>query len=254
MSASMILPYISDQVTPKALCIAQAVGWQAHPVSLVPPPHNGHGIAPRFKDQYTKLTVWSLGEQLGIDSAVYLDGDTLVLRNFDELFTFPWEFGAAQDVFPPHDFKAFSNTYNAGVLVFRPSQATYEDMLAKLETAKYPLGYAEQAFLNLYFGGKGVRLPLAYNGNMVAKERSPELWAELRDDMRVLHYTVLKPFWNPKTPDNQLLTPEEMQQYIEAAEEKRDGLYRDEVRLYLDAFRRMMEDNGPAIHACYGQS
>ncbi|KAF5361503.1 hypothetical protein D9758_006140 [Tetrapyrgos nigripes] len=254
VSASMILPYIPDQLSPKALCIVEAVGWQTHPVSLVPPPHNGEGIAHRFKDQYTKLTIWSLGEQLGIDSAVYLDGDTLVLRNFDELFNFPWEFGAAQDVFPPHDPRAFSNTYNAGVLAFRPSQATFEDMLVKLEMAKYPLEYAEQAFLNLYFGGKGVRLPYAYNGNMVVKERSAELWAELRDDMRVLHYTALKPFWNPKTPDGQLLTPEEMEQYIEAAEEMKGGTYRDEVRLYLDAFHRTMEDSGPAIRACYDKS
>jgi len=247
----MILPYIENQVSPKALCIARTSGWETYPVQLISPPHNGEGIAARFKDQYTKLAIWSLGEELGFDNAVYMDADTLVLRNFDELYNFPWEFGAGLDVFQPSDVRGFSVNYNAGVLVFRPSRSTFEDMKSKWETANFPLGFAEQSFLNLYFGGKGVRLPYAYNANMVIKERSTELWAELMDDMRILHYTTVKPFWHTKMPDDALLTPEELRQVIESSEARQGGLYREEVGLWREAFEQMMRDNGEAIMACY---
>ncbi|THV01950.1 nucleotide-diphospho-sugar transferase [Dendrothele bispora CBS 962.96] len=252
VSASMILPYIETQVSSKALCIAQSVGWKTHPVGLIAPPRDGEDMAtPRFRDQYTKLNIWKLGEELGFNSAVYMDADTLVLRNFDELFHFPWEFGAGLDVFPTKDARGFSINFNAGVLVFRPSQSTFEDMKSKLETSNFPLAHAEQSFLNAYFGGKSVRLPFAYNANMVIKQRSRELWAELTEEMRILHYTLVKPFWHNKMPEEMILTPEELQALAETTETRDGGLYREEIRLWSNAFDRMMEDQGDAINACY---
>ena len=54
---------------------------------------------------------------------------------------------------------------------------------------KYPLGEADQAFLNLYFASAVVRLPYAYNANLAIKKRSLAPWDALKGEMRVVHYT-----------------------------------------------------------------
>ncbi|THV04808.1 nucleotide-diphospho-sugar transferase [Dendrothele bispora CBS 962.96] len=203
IDARLILPYLSCQVSSNAICIVKAAGWEPHAVPLLPPPHNGRGIHARFRDQYTKLRIWSLGEELGIDSAVYFDADTLVLRNFEEPFNIPWEFGATPDIYRPGDDRGFAITFNAGVLAFRRSKKTFEDMKQKLETANYPLEQAEQAFLNLYFGAKALRLPYVYNANIVVKERSLEMWEELKEEARVIHYSVIEPSVSNVDPKNQ---------------------------------------------------
>lgn len=124
VSARLLLPYLEKKVSEKALCIARATGWEPYPVPSVPPPHGGKGIHPRFGDQYTKLNIWKL-DQMGIDSAVYLDADTLVRRNFEELFDNPFNFAAVPDVYGAGDPRGFSLTFNAGVLAYRPSSAVF---------------------------------------------------------------------------------------------------------------------------------
>lgn len=93
-------------------------------VPLIPPPHGGEGIHPRFRDQYTKLSIWKL-DTMGIMSAIYLDADTLVRRNFDELFDSPFSFAAVPDVYGAGDPRGFSLTFNAGVLAFHPSSLVF---------------------------------------------------------------------------------------------------------------------------------
>jgi hypothetical protein len=60
-----------------------------------------------------KLRLWTL-DQIGIKSAVYLDGDTLVKRNFDELPALPFEFAASPDVY-----------LDAGVSLSRPMRVSW---------------------------------------------------------------------------------------------------------------------------------
>jgi lipopolysaccharide biosynthesis glycosyltransferase len=98
---------------------------------------------------------------------VYLDGDTLVRHNFDELFDLPYNFAAGPDVWT--DDRGFTIGFNPGVLLLRTSTAVFQDMVSKLEVAEYPLMWAEQAFLDQYFGGHALRLPFIYNGNVAIK-------------------------------------------------------------------------------------
>jgi inositol phosphorylceramide glucuronosyltransferase 1 len=226
--ARLILPYLGDRISQQALCIIRAVGWEPHAIPFIPPPHNGRGIHHRFKDQYTKLNIWSF-DQLGIDSLVYLDADTLVRRNFDELFDSPFNFAAVPDVYGAGDPRGFSITFNAGVLVLRPSTTVLRDMLQKIETADYPLKQAEQAFLNLYFGSKALRLSYAYNANLGIKSRSPALWKGLMNEMRIIHYTAVKPFLDDSRQQETILTPREQRAIIEQAANRESGLYADEI-------------------------
>jgi hypothetical protein len=248
--ARLILPYI-EGVSPRALCIARSVGWEPEEVPLVPPPHNGKGVYYRFVDQYSKLNIWSF-DKLGVERLVYLDADTLVRRNFDELFDSPFNFGAVPDVWSAGDPRGFGITFNAGVLALHTSTEVLEDMKRKIETAQYPLGQAEQAFLNLYFGPNCVRLPYAYNANLAIKNRSPELWRGMKEEMRIVHYTLLKPFLDDSRPagSEPILTPDEMSEAVRQAAMLHDGLYAEEVGWWREAYERMMHDKGDEIATC----
>ncbi|KAF8140953.1 glycosyltransferase family 8 protein [Mycena galopus ATCC 62051] len=249
VNARMLLPYIESRVSAKALCIARAVGWEPYPVLLIPPPHGGKHIYTRFMEQYTKLNIWNL-DQKGVDSAVYLDADTLVRGNFDELFDLPFHFGAVPDVRIGWDPRAFSITFNAGVLAFRPSSAVYENMRQQLEVAKYPLEEAEQAFLNLYFGGTCVRLPYIYNANLAIKARSPILWERLADEMRIVHFTRVKPFLPDLEVSTAILTSEEIATAMDKAARFEGGHFQQEVGWWKEAYNRLMVEYGHAMAQC----
>lgn len=49
------------------------------------------GVAEQFRDQYTKLRIWELDQY---DKLIYLDADTLVVGDINDLFTVPHDFAA----------------------------------------------------------------------------------------------------------------------------------------------------------------
>jgi glycogenin glucosyltransferase len=160
-----------------------------------------------------------------------------VRRNFDELFFLPFNFAAVGDVFDQDDRVGFRMSFNAGVLFVRPSTAIFNDMLAKLEIAKYPPFYAEQAFLNVYFGTQTVRLPYVYNANLAIKLRSPGYWAALQDEVRIIHYTVDKPF--PRVP----MGPLEMKAFFEERKQIRNGVWGPEMEMWQAAWRNASDED-----------
>ncbi|KAF8179582.1 glycosyltransferase family 8 protein [Mycena galopus ATCC 62051] len=247
VSARLLLPYLEDRVSERALCIVRAVGWEPYAVPLIPPPHGGEGVYPRFLEQFTKLNIWNL-DQKGVDSAVYLDGDMLVRGNFDELFNLPFNFASVPDVY--WDSRSFTINFNAGMIAFRPSSAVFEDMRQKIGTAEYPMKEAEQAFLNLYFGGTCLRLPYIYNSNLAMKEKSPVLWERLAGEMRVVHYTLAKPFLPHPEFSKVILTSQQMDDAIDRAARSKGGIYKQEVGWWEMAYRGMIDAHGDAIREC----
>ncbi|TFK87575.1 glycosyltransferase family 8 protein [Polyporus arcularius HHB13444] len=201
-SASRLLFYLPDKISKRALCIASVSGWDPIPIERIAPPFSG--VHRHFLDQYSKLHLWTL-DQRGYESVVYVDADALVRRNFDELFRLPFTFGAVPDVYTTA--QGYVTSFNAGVMFLRPDTELYNDMVAKIATARYPAEQAEQAFLNLYFGAEVLRLPYAYNANLAIKKRTPALWDALQDEMRIMHFTMAKPFLQgdyAEVPLNQL--------------------------------------------------
>ncbi|THH11265.1 hypothetical protein EW145_g770 [Phellinidium pouzarii] len=195
-SARRLLLYIPDRLSPQTLCRLEAGGWELHSIPRIPPPAGGKGVYPRFLDQYTKLQIWGL-DKVGVKTVLYIDGDTLVRQNFDELWSLPFNFAAVPDVYT--DRRGFTTSFNAGVMFLRMSSAVMEDMLSKIDTAKYKRLDAEQGFLNVYFAMQVIRLPFIYNANLALKRRSPGLWKALEPDMRIVHYTITKPFSETRT-------------------------------------------------------
>ncbi|KAH9944795.1 nucleotide-diphospho-sugar transferase [Amylocystis lapponica] len=246
-TASRLLLYIPEQISPRALCIATASGFIPHPVARIAPPHGGRGVGAHFADQYSKLNLWTLDES-GFKSVVYLDADTLVHRNFDELFGLPYSFAAVPDVYA--GARGYVVGFNAGVLVLRPSTAVFLDMLRDVEGAAYAAGEAEQAFLNHYYAAEALRLPYAYNANLVIKERTPALWAGLRREARVVHYTVMKPFLTDLHGWRSVVGMQEVERHVLAQIGARGGLFDEEVRAWLEMWRETRHAYDEALTAC----
>ncbi|KAI6694570.1 hypothetical protein NL676_022280 [Syzygium grande] len=179
---------------------------------LYPPEHQTRFIMPYYVIVYSKLRIW---EFVGYSKMIYLDADIQVFENIDHLFDL--EDGylyAVMDCFcekrwwghtPQHAIGYCQQCpdkvqwrgemgpppslyFNAGMFVYEPSLATYNDLLSTLKiTPTTP--FAEQDFLNMYFGKIYKPIPLVYNLVMAMLWRHPEN-IEL-EKVKVVHYDAV---------------------------------------------------------------
>lgn len=152
-----------------------------------------HGAAPFTKgekpafhtplDNFCKLRLW----QLDYAAVVFLDADTLVLRNIDRLFDYP-EFSAAPNVY---ESLADFHRLNSGVFTARPAQATFEAMLARLDTPGAFWRRTDQSFLQAFFP-RWHGLPVFDNMLQYVWFNLPGLWSW--EQINVLHFQYEKPW------------------------------------------------------------
>jgi len=111
---------------------------------------------PELGITFTKFHCWRLTE---FTKCVFLDADTIVIQNADELFDRE-EFSAAPD-------SGWPDCFNSGVFVYRPSIETYEKLLTfAMEQGSFDGG--DQGLLNSYFSSWSTsdisrHLPFIYN-------------------------------------------------------------------------------------------
>ncbi len=134
-------------------------------------------------DNFVKLRLW----QLDYDRVVFLDADTLVLRNIDKLFDYP-EFSAAPNVY---ESLADFHRMNSGVFTARPSRRTFDAMMARLDAPGAFWRRTDQTFLQAFFPDWN-GLPVAMNMLQYVWFNLPELWSW--DEVRVVHYQYEKPW------------------------------------------------------------
>jgi alpha-N-acetylglucosamine transferase len=154
IQADLILFYIKNRLNQSTLNRCRKAGWYLWSVERINPPRFAI-IYPHFYDQYTKLRIWSM---IGYDRVLYLDADTLVIRNINELLignifedNQDGLLGAVEDVWQGQ----IGPNFNAGVLLIRPNNTIFNDMLIKIHNmAAYGSYWAEQGFLNWYFKGR----------------------------------------------------------------------------------------------------
>ena len=235
--------YLPERISEVTKCYLKEVGWELYPVDLIKPPNHGKGIWPAFIDQYTKLRIWTL-DTIGIKSAVYLDADTHVRRNFDELFELPFVFAAVPDVYT--DERGFTINFNAGIMAFKPDSEVFADMLSKVESAHFDRIAAEQSYLNLYYGSQVLRLPHVYNGNLAIKARATPYWNAIQNQLRIIHYTLVKPFnGGGINCAKKACTAEEVfgveghRESVKSGEEAWGGAFKEEVQEWGTAFEEM---------------
>lgn len=165
-----------------------------------------HGAAPFTKgrkpefhtplDNFAKLRLWQMSDY---HSCVFIDADALVLRNIDKLFDYP-EFCAAPNVYEGlGDF----HRMNSGVFTARPSQATFDAMLARLDAPEAFWRRTDQTFLQAFFPDWH-GLPVFYNTLQYVWFTMPELWDWA--SVRVLHFQYEKP-WELDHPKADQLRP-----------------------------------------------
>ena len=120
-----------------------------------------------------------------------MDSDMVVLKPVDHLFEIE-ELGAAVDC---------CDKFNSGLMVLRPSSATFRDLLNQIATLPSYDG-GDQGFLNEYFQHKWQQIPYIYNA--VQTTYSTGAWQ--LDEVAVLHLMEHKP-WKALSAENAYLAP-----------------------------------------------
>ena len=147
-------------------------------------------------DNFCKLALWRLTRYRRV---VFLDADTLVVRNIDKLFGYP-EFCAAPNL---HETLADMHRLNAGVFVAAPSSATYDAMLRRLDAPQAFWRRTDQTFLEGFFPDWH-GLPYTCNALQYLYINLPALWRW--SSIRVVHYQYEKP-WQEDHPKADALRP-----------------------------------------------
>jgi glycogenin glucosyltransferase len=181
---------VSADVSESARTQLESEGWKSRLVEPIENPNPKTAqLFPRFHNTFTKLRAWDLTDY---DHIVFLDADTIVLQNVDELFDRP-DFAAAPDFFLPDRF-------NSGVMSLVPNHQVFREMVDRLgKTESYDGG--DQGFLNLYFDWYAMpvanRLPAGYNLHHFIYQflrAHPVLRKGLEHEAKIVHYTVQKPW------------------------------------------------------------
>ena len=145
------------------------------------------GVKPAFHDpldNFCKLSVWQLTAYRRV---VFLDADTLVIKNIDKLFSYP-EFSAAPNLY---DSLEDIHRLNSGVFVATPDEATHAAMMLRLDEPGVFWRRTDQTLLEHYFPDWH-GLPYTYNALQYVYFRIPALWRW--SSIKVVHYQFEKPW------------------------------------------------------------
>jgi len=174
-----------------------------------------------------------------------------VKQSFDELFDIPFVFSAIPDVFT--DIRKFIIGFNAGVLAIKPDSKVFDDMMTKIYRNNYNHWDAEQGFLNVYYGHQVIRLPYVYNANLAVKSAGRKFWEAIQDQMRIVHFTLTKPFDIWARCGDRACTVAELWDVnrqrgtLESAKAHMDGLHKEEIEwwetLYDDMLANVRTDH-----------
>ncbi|XP_063979151.1 proteoglycan 4 isoform X1 [Diachasmimorpha longicaudata] len=136
---------------------------------------------PELGITFTKLHCWRLTQY---ERCVFVDADTLVVRNCDELFERE-ELSAAPDV-------GWPDCFNSGVFVFTPSQQTFAS-LTSFAASQGSFDGGDQGLLNSYFSDWAHKdiskhLPFIYNMCSTATYSYLPAYKQFGDDVRIIHF------------------------------------------------------------------
>uniref|UniRef100_A0A4W5KA16 glycogenin glucosyltransferase n=1 Tax=Hucho hucho TaxID=62062 RepID=A0A4W5KA16_9TELE len=145
---------------------------------------------------FTKLHCWTLTHY---SKCVFMDADTLVVQNIDELFDRE-ELSAAPD-------PGWPDCFNSGVFVFRPANETYSKLI-QYYTENGSFDGGDQGVLNGYFSNWATadiskHLPFIYNLSSIAVYTYLPAFKKYGGDAKVVHFLgQTKPWsytYDPKT-------------------------------------------------------
>ncbi|XP_050538999.1 glycogenin-1 isoform X2 [Daktulosphaira vitifoliae] len=146
---------------------------------------------PELGITFTKLHCWTL---INYEKCVFLDADTLVLQNCDELFDRE-ELSAAPD-------PGWPDCFNSGVFVFKPSLDTFKQLL-DFAKSKGSFDGGDQGLLNLFFkdwAHKDISKHLSFTYNVVWSSTYSYLPAlkQFGQNMKIVHFIASSKPWLQK--------------------------------------------------------
>lgn len=179
----------TEEISLESRKILEHDGWTVKSIKTLSSPYKNY--YKRFDKVFTKLLIWTLIEYRRI---VYLDSDTLVYANIDELFHCG-KFCAAY---------RHSDLFNSGVLVVKPDLQEYRELISKIGI--YPsYDGADEGFLNYYYHSllfapmfnasnphnqeEPMRLPAGYNADVGQYYAHTHRFFPL-SDFKILHHTL----------------------------------------------------------------
>ncbi|GMP39894.1 hypothetical protein CsSME_00010558 [Camellia sinensis var. sinensis] len=136
-------------------------------VPVYPPENQTQFAMAYYVINYSKLRIWEFVEY---HKMIYLDGDI----QCPDKVQWPAELGPKPPLY-----------FNAGMFVFEPGLSIYDDLLETLKITP-PTPFAEQDFLNMFFGDIYKPIPPIYNLVLAMLWRHPEN-IEL-NKVKVVHY------------------------------------------------------------------
>ncbi|XP_075216642.1 glycogenin 1 isoform X2 [Lycorma delicatula] len=146
---------------------------------------------PELGITFTKLHCWRLTQ---FDKCVFLDADTIVLQNSDELFERE-ELSAAPDI-------GWPDCFNSGVFVFKPSDLTYKTLI-EFALVHGTFDGGDQGLLNLFFSDWATKdiskhLPFVYNVVSSAMYTYLPAFKQFQDRLKIIHFIgSSKPWLQP---------------------------------------------------------
>ncbi|KAJ4428320.1 hypothetical protein ANN_24339, partial [Periplaneta americana] len=150
---------------------------------------------------FTKLHCWRLTQY---EKCVFLDADTLVLKNCDELFERE-ELSAAPD-------PGWPDCFNSGVFVYRPSVDTF-NALIKFALAKGSFDGGDQGLLNMFFSDWATKdisrhLPFIYNMVATATYSYLPAYKQYGENAKIVHFIgAVKPWLQYFDSETRLVQP-----------------------------------------------
>ncbi|XP_041974781.1 uncharacterized protein LOC121730058 isoform X2 [Aricia agestis] len=191
---------------------------------------------PELGITFTKLHCWNLTQY---EKCVFLDADTLIVQNCDELFDRE-ELSAAPDV-------GWPDCFNSGVFVFRPSAETFSNII-KFAQERGSFDGGDQGLLNLYFsdwahGDINKHLPFLYNVTSAAFYSYLPALKQYGRDLKIIHFIgASKPWlqhynWRTHTVD----APDHLREFLQLWW----SLFTSEVHTKLDSAMVEAEEQTP---------
>lgn len=144
---------------------------------------------PELGITFTKIHCWTLTKYT---KCVFLDADTLVLSNCDDLFSRE-EFSAAPDA-------GWPDCFNSGVFVFRPNLNTFKSIV-KFAGEHGSFDGGDQGLLNHYFSGWATEdiknhLPFTYNMCATSTYTYLPAYKFFGADVKIIHFIGTSKPWH----------------------------------------------------------
>ncbi|CAF0985496.1 unnamed protein product [Adineta ricciae] len=156
---------------------------------------------PELGVTFTKINCWQLEKY---SKCVFLDADTVVLQNIDDLFDRE-ELSAAPDA-------GWPDCFNSGVFVYKPSKETFRKLVAFANQQGASFDGGDQGLLNAFFSNWrsadiARHLPFTYNVTSNTFYSYVPAVTQFRNDIRVVHFAgALKPWQLTYNPQNEQLS------------------------------------------------